>query len=75
MVSYVRGLIDDMADRDSEDVVQDVILGIWDTADVTIPLDKLSAYVYRSLKNRVIDLMRSRKNHLSFDSTLNAERS
>jgi RNA polymerase sigma factor (sigma-70 family) len=69
MVSYVRSLITDVSDRDGEDVVQDVMLKVWDAADITFPLDKLSAYTYRSLKNRVIDLMRKGKRELSLNST------
>lgn len=68
MTSFVRRLINDTAERDSEDVVQEVMLGIWDAADVTLPLDRLSSYVYRSLRNKVIDIIRGRKNNISFDA-------
>jgi RNA polymerase sigma factor (sigma-70 family) len=74
MISYVRSLINDVSDRDGEDVVQDVMLKIWDAADITFPLDKLSAYTYRSLKNKVIDLMRKgKKNELSLNAAYGNE--
>lgn len=61
LVRYVRRLIDDAADRDAEDIVQDVMLSIFDKADVTIPIENLAAYVYRSLRNKVIDVFRKKK--------------
>jgi RNA polymerase sigma factor (sigma-70 family) len=62
LVRYVRRLIDDAADRDSEDIIQDVFLNIFNLGDVTIPVENLAAYVYRSLKNRIIDILKRRKN-------------
>lgn len=61
MVRYVRSRIDDAADRDAEDIVQDVIVNIFDKADLTIPVEKLAAYVYQSLRNRMVDMFRKRK--------------
>lgn len=60
LVAYVRRLIDDAADRDGEDIVQDVMLNLFNMADVTMPVEDLAAYVYRSIRNRVIDIMRKR---------------
>jgi RNA polymerase sigma factor (sigma-70 family) len=61
LVGYVRAWIADSADRDAEDVVQDVIENLFEKADVTAPIADLSAYLYRSLRNRVIDLYRRPK--------------
>ena len=61
LVSYVRGRIDDAADRDAEDIVQDVMLNLFDKADISIPIENLAAYIYQSLRNRVVDLFRKRK--------------
>jgi len=61
LVNYVRRWIDDTAERDGEDIVQDVALNIFDRADLTIPIEYLSAYVYRALRNRTIDFLRRRK--------------
>lgn len=71
MISFVSSLVSDLSDRDSEDIVQDVMLNVWDLSDVTVPLDRLSSYVFRSLRNRVIDVLRSRKNDISLDSAVN----
>ena len=70
MVRYVRHLIDDAADRDAEDIVQDVMLSIFDKADVTIPIENLAAYVYRSLRNKVIDVFRKKKDVVSLSDVI-----
>ena len=61
LVGYVRAWISDAADRDAEDVVQDVIEHMFEKADVSEPIADLSAYLYRSLRNRIIDLYRKPK--------------
>ncbi len=70
MVRFVGSLIEDAADRDAEDVIQEVMLSIFNTADVTRPIENLSAYIYRSLRNRVINLMRKRQPEVSLDAIM-----
>jgi RNA polymerase sigma factor (sigma-70 family) len=73
MLRFVAGLIDDEADRDVEDVIQDVMLNIFDMADVTRPIRNLSAYIYGALRNRVIDLLRKRRFDVSIDTQMAGE--
>ncbi len=61
LVGFVRRLIDDTAARDGEDIVQDVALNLFHKADLTVPIEALSAYVYRALRNKVIDILRKPK--------------
>jgi RNA polymerase sigma factor (sigma-70 family) len=68
MVNYVRRLINDAADRDGEDIVHDVMCSIFDTADISAPIDNLSAYVFQSLRNRVIDLLRKKRKEISLEA-------
>ena len=67
LIRYVRRSIDDAADRDGEDIVQDVILNIFTRADLTIPIENLSSYVYQSLRNRIIDYLRKRRDTVSLE--------
>ncbi|MBN1574333.1 MAG: RNA polymerase sigma factor [Deltaproteobacteria bacterium] len=69
LVNYVKRLIEDAADRDGEDIVQDVILSVLSRNDEMDPIEDLSSYVYRSIRNRVIDHMRKRKDMVQFDTT------
>ncbi len=61
LVLYVRKWIDDTAERDGEDIVQEVALNIFNQTDITAPIENLSAYIYQALRNRVVDLLRKRK--------------
>ncbi|MBN2244948.1 MAG: sigma-70 family RNA polymerase sigma factor [Candidatus Aminicenantes bacterium] len=61
LVAFVRNRIDDAADRDAEDIVMDVMLGLFEKANVARPVEDLSAYVFQSLRNRIVDLFRTRK--------------
>lgn len=70
LVGYVRRWVDDIAGEDAEDIVQDVTLGLFERADITAPIRNLSAYVYRSLKNRIVDYLRRRKASVSLDQPL-----
>jgi RNA polymerase sigma-70 factor (ECF subfamily) len=70
MVRYVKARIDDAAERDGEDIVQDVMASIITAGDVTVPINNLAAYLYEALRNRVVDMLRRRKKHLSLDAPL-----
>jgi RNA polymerase sigma factor (sigma-70 family) len=73
LVGAVRSWIDDEADRDAEDIVQDVLAGLFERGDVTEPLRDLSAFVWRSLRNRVIDRRRARRVSVSLDAGAGTE--
>jgi RNA polymerase sigma factor (sigma-70 family) len=60
-VGYVRTRLDDTADMEAEDVVQDVVEHMFERADAADPIVDLSAYVFRALRNRVIDMYRRRR--------------
>ena len=65
LINYVRGLLWD-GSMDAEDIVHDVLLKILERSDAPAP-EYLAAYTYRSLKNRVTDLARTRKPGVSID--------
>jgi RNA polymerase sigma factor (sigma-70 family) len=73
MIRYVRRLIEDAGDRDGEDIVQDVALNLFDRVDVLMPIETLSAYVYQSLRNRVIDYLRRRRNDVPWDESIHGD--
>lgn len=75
-VHYVRSLLRETADMDAEDVVQDVLLRMLERADTSDTLENMAAYIYRSLRNRVIDYRRTQRPKLSLDygSSENGER-
>jgi RNA polymerase sigma factor (sigma-70 family) len=60
LVRTVRSWLSEASEWDAEDVVQDVAVSMFESADITAPIRNLSAYVYRALRNRVVDLYRAR---------------
>lgn len=68
LVGYVRRWLSDIAEEDAEDIVQEVALNIFDRGDVTAPIRNLAAYVYRALKNGIIDHIRQKKPEVSLDA-------
>jgi RNA polymerase sigma factor (sigma-70 family) len=61
LVNYVRSYFSDRANMDAEDVVQDVAYNMFARADFSVPVENLASYVFRSLRNKVIDLQRKRE--------------
>jgi len=74
LVAFVRNRIDDAADRDAEDIVMDVMLGLFEKANVARPIEDLSAYVFQSLRNRIVDLFRTRKMKVALSDVLQDSR-
>ena len=70
LVVFVRTRIDDADDRDAEDIVMDVMLGLFERANVARPIEDLSAYVFQSLRNRIVDLFRTRKMKVALSDVL-----
>jgi RNA polymerase sigma-70 factor (ECF subfamily) len=58
---YVRSRIQDTTDRDAEDIIQEVALRLFSRADDISPIQNVAGYVYHALRNRIIDVMRTRK--------------
>jgi RNA polymerase sigma factor (sigma-70 family) len=73
LVRAVRSWLSDASEWDAEDVVQDVAASLFESADLTAPIRDLSAYVYRALRNRVVDLYRSRRREPARDPASLAE--
>jgi RNA polymerase sigma factor (sigma-70 family) len=72
LVASVRSWLADTAERDAEDVVQDVAVRLLESTELAEPIRDLSAYVYRALRNRVMDLYRRRRT-ASFGQSLPEE--
>ncbi len=51
-----------------EDIIQDVALSIYSKLDSGKSVNNLGSYVYRSIRNKIIDLYRSQKNITSLEN-------
>ena len=58
---YVQSKIQDTSERDAEDIVQDVALRVFSKADDILPINNIGGFVYSAVRNRIIDIMRGRK--------------
>ena len=58
---YVNSNIKESINRDAEDILQDVALKLFSGADRYSPINNVASFVYRSVKNKIIDMMRSNK--------------
>lgn len=68
--AYAKSRIDDTANRDAEDIVQDVALKLFSRADSLSPIDNIAGFVYGSIRNKIIDLMRKKKKETSLEEDM-----
>lgn len=64
---YVQSKVNNTTERDAEDIVQDVALRIFSRPHDAIPITNVAGFVYNSIKNRIIDIMRA-KTERKYDS-------
>ena len=72
MVRYVQSRIDASADREAEDIVQDVLVNLFERANPGAPIENLAAYIYRSLRNKIVDMFRRKVDKISFSDIVQA---
>ena len=58
--NYIRSYTSDQPDWDAEDIIQDVALNLFSRVDFETPLENLASYIYRAIRNKIIDLQRSK---------------
>ena len=57
----------DFEGKDAEDIIQDVMLKIFENVESGLNIENIGAYIYRALSNKIIDDYRTQKNNLSLD--------
>lgn len=68
--AYARSRIDNSTDWDAEDIVQDVALKLFSRANSLSPINNIAGFVYRSLKNKIIDKHRVKKETIAIEKEL-----
>jgi len=64
---FVNSRISDVADRNAEDIIQDVALKMFSRVDDSSPINNIAAYVYNAIRNKIIDILRTNKQKTNFD--------
>ena len=70
---FVNSRIKATASRDAEDIIQDVALKLFAGADRYSPINNVAGFVYNSIKNKIIDIMRSNKYDVSYEESAEAK--
>ncbi|MUH35468.1 RNA polymerase sigma factor [Zobellia amurskyensis] len=68
--AYAKSRIDDAADRDADDIVQDVALKLFSRSDSALPINNIAGFVYHSLRNKIVDLMRTQKPAVNLETEM-----
>ena len=68
--AFVNSRVEDTADRDAEDIVQDVALKLFSRVDHLTPINNIGGFVYRSVRNQIIDTLRTQKLRLDLDEEM-----
>lgn len=68
--AYAKSRIDDAADRDAEDIIQDVALKLFSRSDTASPIHNIAGFVYNSIRNRIVDIMRTKKNKVHMENEM-----
>ena len=67
---YVKSKIDDTTDRDAEDIIQEAALRIFSRPENALPINNIPGFVYNTLRNKIIDTMRTKKDRIYDDKQL-----
>lgn len=65
---YAEQLVSGMVDYDAEDVVQDVIVRLLSLPVDRMPIERMASYLRTSVRNRSIDLYRSKRDADSLET-------
>lgn len=58
---FVRARIDDTAESEAEDIIQEVALRVFSRAQDLTPINNIAGFVYHAVRNRIVDSLRTRK--------------
>jgi len=68
LVNFVGKNLDDrFFEASPEDIVQEVVIGMIDKLDLDVQIGNLTAYFYRSVKNKIIDYQHKIQRNVSIE--------
>jgi RNA polymerase sigma-70 factor (ECF subfamily) len=69
LLNFVRKNLDDrFFGASPEDIVQDVALGLISRLDPDAQVENLSAYIYKAIKNRIIDSLKKKQRNVPIEN-------
>ena len=73
LVRYFQASYADLSEMEAEDIVSDMMADLLERSELMARVENASAYIYRSIRNRVTDYLRRKKKTVSFDNFLSDE--
>ncbi|MFD2587246.1 RNA polymerase sigma factor [Croceitalea marina] len=67
---YVRSKIEHTSESDADDIIQDVALRIFSRPKDALPITNIGGFVYSAIRNKIIDVMRVKKERIYDEKTL-----
>jgi RNA polymerase sigma factor (sigma-70 family) len=64
---YVKSRIRNSVDHEPDDIIQEVAMKMFERADNLAPIKNITAFVYRSIKNKIVDILRTNNNKTYFE--------
>jgi RNA polymerase sigma factor (sigma-70 family) len=69
LIGYINNYLDDrLAEIEAEDVLQEVALNLYSKADISGQVGNIAAYIYRAVRNKIIDLYRKKRYTVSMEN-------
>ncbi len=74
LINFVRKNLDDTYfEASPEDIVQDVAISLIERLDLDAQIENLTGYIYRSVKNKIIDYQKKKRWNVSIESFTNGK--
>jgi len=69
LIGYINNYLDDrLYGIEAEDILQEVALNMYSRADISVQVGNIAAYIYRAVRNKIIDLYRKKNVTVSLES-------
>lgn len=70
LVRYFQASYSDLSEMEVEDIVSDLMADLLERSEIMARVENTSAYIFRSVRNRVNDYLRRRKRTVPFETTV-----
>lgn len=67
LVRYFQASYSDLSEMEAEDIVSDLMADLLERSEIMARVENTSAYIFRSIRNRVNDYLRRRKRTVPFE--------
>jgi RNA polymerase sigma factor (sigma-70 family) len=69
LVRYFQASYSDLSEMEAEDIVSDLMADLLERSEIMARVENTSAYIFRSIRNRVNDYLRRRKRTVPFETS------